>query len=390
MRRSWRLYGLTLATDYPLESRLLPAEAEEAGAPAAAGERYADQRTDRNAATGREEPRRGEVSSPEERGREVSRREEPCREVTFTCGERPPPAVDPAGGERLFASRLRNAEGESVSYLDGLGGAFRLRLTGGADFYLLRRRIHCHLWRPDARPLVELGLLGTVLAFWLERSGRPALHASAVEVGGRAVAFLAGHRSGKSSLAAAFLAAGHRLLSDDLLAVEEDGAGFHGLPGYPQMRLWPEQAEHFCGRSDDLPAVHPAVAKRRLPVGAGGFGRFCSEARPLAALYLPRRRRVGEPATVAVESLAPRDALIELLRLSFAPHLPEAAGLQPGRLERFARLVEAVPVRRLSYPPGYDRLEQVVAVVQADLPGAPPASPQVPVAGRVDPAEDSR
>jgi hypothetical protein len=37
----------------------------------------------------------------------------------------------------------------------------------------------------------------------------------------------------------------------------------------------------------------------------------------------------------------------------------EAAGLQPARLDRLARLVQSVPVRRLVYPSGFERLEEV-------------------------------
>jgi hypothetical protein len=52
--------------------------------------------------------------------------------------------------------------------------------------------------------------------------------------------------------------------------------------------------------------------------------------------------------------------LIELVRHSFSPHLVQAAGLQPRRLDLFARLVMQVPVRRLRYPSGFERLPEVV------------------------------
>ena len=68
-----------------------------------------------------------------------------------------------------------------------------------------------------------------------------------------------------------------------------------------------------------------------------------------------------------VEGLRPRDAVIELLRHSFSPHLVEAAGWQSQRLGFFARLVERVPVRRLSYPTGFEHLPSVCAAIQEDL-----------------------
>ena len=78
-------------------------------------------------------------------------------------------------------------------------------------------------------------LLGPVIAYWLERAALPVLHASAVAVGGEAAAFLAGSTGGKSSLAAALVAAGCPLLSDDLVAIEAvPHASFLGRSSYPR------------------------------------------------------------------------------------------------------------------------------------------------------------
>jgi len=59
--------------------------------------------------------------------------------------------------------------------------------------------------------------------------------------------------------------------------------------------------------------------------------------------------------------------VIELVRHSFSPLLVEAAGLQPGRFDLFARLARQVPVRRLSYPTGFDRLPGVAEALLRDL-----------------------
>ncbi len=54
--------------------------------------------------------------------------------------------------------------------------------------------------------------------------------------------------SGKSSLAASFMQNGHPLLTGDILPLEQntDGA-FFARPGYPIMRMWPEEALRFLG-----------------------------------------------------------------------------------------------------------------------------------------------
>ncbi len=288
-------------------------------------------------------------------------------DLTFTCGSAPPSgaAATTELGPPVYASPERTSEGESLAYLFRGGEGDLLRFTGVGDFHLSNRRIDCHLRDPRHAFVVELRLLGPVLAYWLERAGLPALHASAVVVGGRAAAFLAGREAGKSVLAASFVAAGDPLLTDDVVAVEESEDGsFRARPGYPQMRLWPAEAEHFAGRGD-LPRVHPRYAKRRVPVGPDGFGAFADFTRPLGVLYLPERH--DGPGGVQIVAVPPREAVIELTRRSFIPRLAAAAGWQARRLATLARLAERVPMRHLLYPAGFERLAEVRAAVLADL-----------------------
>ena len=63
-----------------------------------------------------------------------------------------------------------------------------------------------------------------------------------IVVNGRAVAFLGASTYGKSSLAACFIAAGHRLLTDDTLRLEERDGQWIAYPGPPRLRLLPKVA----------------------------------------------------------------------------------------------------------------------------------------------------
>jgi hypothetical protein len=247
-------------------------------------------------------------------------------------------------------SLYRTSEYEILSFLE-------------AEYYLWPDRIVCHLANPDGLHLVEPYLLGPVFAYWLERRGLPVLHASAVAVEGRAVVFAALHGTGKSGLAAALLHRGAALLGDDLAPLDEFGCV---QPGFPCLRMWPDEAACFLRCYEHLPRVSPGSEKRWVPVGPDGFGTFCDRPLPLACLYLPERLP-DRSAPVTIREIAPRDALIELVRHSFSPFLVEAVGLQPGRIDRFIRLLQQVPVRRLSYPSGFDRLPEVAEAVLRDL-----------------------
>ena len=194
------------------------------------------------------------------------------------------------------------------------------------------------------------------MSYWLEHRGLPTLHASAVSVNGRAVAFVSRQGGGKSGLAAGMATGGATLLTDDVLALEERDGRWEARPSYPLMRMWPDEAEHFLGSYADLPRVQGDSEKRSVAVGEGGFGSFCDAATPLACIYLATRM---ERDDVAIQPVSRSEALIELVRHSFSPRLMEAAGLQPSRLDRLARLVRNVPVRRLLYPAGFEKLAAV-------------------------------
>jgi hypothetical protein len=55
------------------------------------------------------------------------------------------------------------------------------------------------------------------------------------------------------------------------------------------------------------------------------------------------------------------------LRYSFVPRSVEALGLQGGRLALFPDPVAQVPVRRLSYPSGFEHLAQVAQAIRGDV-----------------------
>ncbi len=280
-----------------------------------------------------------------------------------------PPVAGWEGDVPDFASspRLDGVE-ESLVRVYLRDGYDVLCLTGLADYYLGPDSIVCHLLDPGYEHLVEIHLLGTVLSLWLELRGTPALHASAAVVEGEAAAFLATSKSGKSSLAAALMQDGYPLLTDDVLAVEHDGEAVRVRPGYPQMRMWPDQARHLGVGYQDLPLVHPDYSKRRVPVGEGGFGAFCNEPRPLACLYLPERRDPANRGT-AIEFTQPSrvEGLMTLLGQSFLPNTVEGLGLQPVRMGVLAALASKVPVRKVSYPDGYRHLPRVRQAILEDL-----------------------
>lgn len=288
-------------------------------------------------------------------------------DVAFASVSRSPGGIEVEDLAPVYASWEQTGSGRSKAYLYSLDACDVVRLTDEADFYLFSDRILCQAADSFADQLVEIRFLGPVLALWLERQGIPTLHAAAVTDNCRTAAFLSGNYAGKSSLAAAFVQAGYALLTDDMLAIERHSGTFWGRPGYPQMRLWPDEARHFVGHKE-LEQIYPGCSKRRVPIGLGGFGSFSEKSQPLSCIYLPERRSsAGNGSDITISPVPPRFAAMELIRHTFTPRLVEALGLQPLRLAQFSALIDAVPVRRISYPGGFDLLPRVRDMILADL-----------------------
>jgi hypothetical protein len=275
-----------------------------------------------------------------------------------------------AGLDPFFTSRWTMPNGEPFLRLHRRGQDVTLRFYDDICFVVRDDAIDVAWPEPDEAPKrhqAQIWLLGPVMAYWLERGGALALHASAVVMNGVAVAFAANSRGGKSTLAASFVQAGAALLTDDILPCRMEGERAISQPGFPGMRLWPAEAERFVGDIDDLDLVHPALDKRRADVGEGAFGRFHDAPAPVACIYLPaRREEEAGPPRIEISPLNKRKALVELARMSFMGRMATAAFDPNARLDVLTNMAHHMTLKRLSYPSGHEHLPAVRAAVLAD------------------------
>lgn len=313
--RLHRLYGLTVASDFPFKNRF----------PGGSG-------------------------SPD---------------VTFTCRKRPPVPDHWQNTTPLFASGMKTERGESILSIFRTDGYHVAHYPGLVDFYIWPDRITAHLCDTSHDYLVEIYLIGDIFSLWLELHGIPAIHASSVVIDGQAIGFLSSNKGGKSALAAALLKKGYPLLTDDILPIEKRDGIYFGRPGYPQMRMWPDEAGFFLGGYEDLDIVHPRYSKRRIPVGGKGFGSFYSDSIPIGALYIPERQDHCE--NIGIKPISQKDAFIEMIRHSFSVSIVEALELQVPRMQFFSGLVQNVPVRRFMYPSGFSHLSDVADTLVDDI-----------------------
>jgi hypothetical protein len=206
----------------------------------------------------------------------------------------------------------------------------------------------------------ETYLLGQVLSFALIARGLEPLHATAVVIGDGAVGFLGDCGQGKSTLGAAFVRAGHALLTDDLLVLREHDEGFRAAAGPPRLKLFAEPARRILGSGFRGTPMNGRAGKLVFPLAA----RAAHGSAPLRALYVLRPQRRAR--AIRIRALSSRRAFVELTRNTF-----NACVLDADRLARqfdlATRVASRVPVRTLAYRRSFDRLADVRAAIETDL-----------------------
>ena len=204
-------------------------------------------------------------------------------------------------------------------------------------------------------------LLGQALSFALVKGGFEPLHATAVVFEGQAVAFLGDCGFGKSTLAAAFIQEGHRLLTDDLLLLETTARGIVAFPGPARIKIFPEVALRFLGRAASGISLNPKAQKQIIPLNDS---QMCVDATPLGAIYALASSN-GDQA-IRIAPLTEREAFIDLLGSTFNRQVVDANRLR-RQFEFTHNLANLTTVRRLSYPRLLERLPLVLEAILSDL-----------------------
>jgi hypothetical protein len=198
-------------------------------------------------------------------------------------------------------------------------------------------------------------IIGPALGVVLHQRQRLALHASGAVLGGKAVAFLGASGWGKSTLAAALCGRGHKLFSDDIVALREDSrADFVVLPGFQSLKLWPDSARHLGYDPESLPRLHGRTEKRSWQV----VGWFQPDSQLLRCLYV-----LSTGNRLTVQSITPSQAVIEVMRHTYGPVLRQRLNAST-HLQQSARLARRLPAFRIERPLGFSALPDLVELIE--------------------------
>ncbi|BDA72000.1 conserved hypothetical protein [Rivularia sp. IAM M-261] len=212
--------------------------------------------------------------------------------------------------------------------------------------------------------VIHLPLLGSVLAMVLHQRQRLVLHASAVAINGNAAIFLGASGQGKSTMAATLYGRGHKLMADDVAAINLESVTKPILiPGFPQIKLWPEALTAALGDNpESLNRIHPEVEKRARPT----IDNFLQAPLTLKRIYVLRKGFHPE-----IKPLQPQEAIAQLIANSFIPMLLGNKFLQSSKaalhLRQCSSLAQNLPIYSLERPRSLDLLPNIARLVEEDL-----------------------
>ena len=222
-------------------------------------------------------------------------------------------------------------------------------------------------------------LLGPVMGFVLRLRGTVCLHASAVALGDRAIALLGLAGAGKSTAAAAFACSGFPVVSDDVVALTDNGERFVVQPGYPRVNLWPDSVVSLFGTEDALPRITPTWEKRYMTLDHNGHC-FASKPLPLGAIYILDHRDMALTAAV-VEEVSGEKAFMALVANTYVNYLLDQ-DMRRKEFDVLCRVISDIPIRRVRPPAEPSAIFRLCEAIAADARRVMTQTPASAIAGQ--------
>ena len=277
--------------------------------------------------------------------------------------ELPPAAADAAADVDIVEGPVPGSGEEILGYSAVPGGTLlRIERVGR---YLIEggRRITFQRDPQSSERNLRLFLLGSAFGALLHQRGLMPLHANAIIVEGRVVAFSGHSGAGKSTIAAWFHDRGYSIFADDVcvIGLGPDGAP-HAYPGIPRIRLWREALEASGRRADDYSRSFDDLDKYDVPTPVGGG----QAPLPVDRVYLLGKAAEGgtERGFTRLRGVEAVDALVSN---TYRGGYLKATGRTGDHLMTCVKLAKAISVFRADRLWGFNRFDEQAALLEAHM-----------------------
>jgi hypothetical protein len=206
--------------------------------------------------------------------------------------------------------------------------------------------------------LLRPSILGTAMSVLLQQRGFLVLHASAVVIAGKAVAFIGYSGAGKSTTASAFVNQGYALVTDDVLAVQLNQGYPEVVPSYPTIKLLPDAVEALGHQVDAFPMLNRLTSKRLQHVEPVPL----KVSYPLQKIYILALGDCHE-----IQNISPVETLFTLINHSRAVNTLIDIPGKKLHFQQCSEMVKSLPIALLKRKRDLTELSEIVNLVEADL-----------------------
>lgn len=248
--------------------------------------------------------------------------------------------------KRPVQKELDNASylGKSVQVTDN---QFLLDISGVARFLVTDDRIiEVDINPGTSEDVVRLYLLSTVFSSILYKRNLLVMHASSVDVDGRAVLFSGASRAGKSTLALGLHKRGFKVLNDDISSVSLDNGEPFVYPGYRHLKLWSETMEKYDLETGGLPRLRDGMDKYRFTIGEED-----RKKQPLRCIIMLEATADDD---IKHEVLSSFESVRHLMQNTFRPWLVEKLGMRSLLFKMCSDVAGKIPVYKVYRPHDID------------------------------------
>jgi hypothetical protein len=248
------------------------------------------------------------------------------------------------GGGKSLCEPLWVRRGRADGLLSGDRRLRRLGGPSGVVGMVSPRRRTVWIERAGPHPGAMWGaVMGISLPHLLSAAGSMVLRASCAAKDDRAVAFLGPRRAGKSSITAALLTEGWRVMADDALLVRASGGSVHAQPSFPAMRLWAPLAVSMASTLGlERAPIHPAADKEWVFLNEQQWSDRAEV--QLACLCVLDDGRLAQ--------LRGTDPMRAILAATYDPE-PRSPERRRRWFRSASQLASSLPVLRMSVPADY-------------------------------------
>jgi hypothetical protein len=235
---------------------------------------------------------------------------------------------------------------------------FLLHIPAIARFMLTAGRDIVFTPESDADPDdVPIFIVGTVFGILLHQREQIVLHASAVEVNGKAIVFCGHSGAGKSTLAAALAHRGYPVVADDVCGLSlDDGVPIVHSDGR-QLKLWTQAIARL-----DLAERRGAPVRRKLEKFFIDPHNASTEPLPLGAVYVLREARPPLAAGISQPNVV--DATLQLRRNAYRPSLVRQFDQKEAYFRAAALIANTAGIYHLTRALDFAAMPDVIASLE--------------------------